>query len=97
MSAEQSRVRRGLVLMALNAQYPLGLAEAALELQVGPFYAGDQRALVRDLAYLEDSGYLARKSVKVARQSVRSFEITPKGIDVVECSVTDPGVVISDG
>lgn len=94
MSDPIARVRRGMLLAALNAQYPHPLTELALELQTRAFYAGDPRAMVRDLAYLVESGYLTRAAEKLGGREFATYKITPTGIDICEGSTTDPGIEI---
>ncbi len=95
MSDAMSRLRRGLLLKALNAQYPHPMMEMAIELQTKPYYAGAPRALVRDLAYLVDSEYASRQAEKVAGATLTSYRITPQGIDVLEGSTADPGIEVA--
>lgn len=94
MPDDIARVRRGLLLTAAHAQYPHPLTELALELQTRAFYAGQPRELVRDLAYLVDSGYLTRGTEKVAAREFSIYRITPEGIDIVDGSTSDPGIEI---
>lgn len=92
---DEAPLRRGLVLLALHAQYPMALMEAALERQVMPFYGNDRRALGRDLAYLDDKGLLQATEQAVGGRTLRSFTITVDGVDVVDGTVQVPGVTIA--
>lgn len=95
--ADETRLRRGLILHALHAQFPLRLSAASLQRQVGPFYQGEAKALERDLAYLEQKGALELHSDEVGGLTVRAFSITPAGIDLVERTTTDPGITFARG
>lgn len=95
MSESQTPIRRGLVLHALHAQYPMALTQGALDRQVSVFYAGDSKAQARDLAYLAERELLRREQTEVGGQVVVAFRITAKGVDIVERLVTDPGVEIA--
>ncbi len=97
VAAEESRLRRGVVLLALHAQYPLTLAERALELQVRAFYVGTSadRNLARDLAYLEESGRILRNEDEIDGVPIRTWKLTPAGVRLAEGTETDPGVEIS--
>lgn len=88
------QLRRGLVLQALHAQYPLPLMQAALDRQLGSFYDGDARAYARDLAYLKEKGLITEDRQQVADRLLVSLRLTSAGVDVVEGTVTDPGVEI---
>jgi len=93
----ETRLRRGLILHALHAQYPMALTKSSLEKQVGPFYEGDQRALNRDLAYLEESRFLEDRSSDIADRTIHAYRITPAGVNLVEGATKDPGVHFERG
>ena len=97
MRGDPPRLRRGLILLVLLEQYPHQLARSILERHMEPAYHGQEvdREFFRDLAYLEDSGYIERSQSRFGGRSVESFKITPKGIDVAERSVEDPGVELA--
>jgi hypothetical protein len=95
--ADNSRQVRGLILSALHAQYPYPLTAIALDLQVRPFYAGDNRALVRDLAYLAEKKLIETETSTVGERQVAVTRITAAGIDVLEGTTKDPGVAGPDG
>lgn len=97
MSDSIARIRRGLLLSAINAQYPHPQVELNLELQTRAIYAGEPKAMVRDLAYLVDSGFITRTTEKIAAREITTYRITPEGIDIVEGSTSDPGIEISGG
>jgi hypothetical protein len=91
--ADNSRELRGLILSALQAQYPYPLTELALDLQIlHPFYAQDHRAFARDKAYLAEKKLIEIESSKVGDRVVSVVRITAAGVDVVEGTVRDPGV-----
>jgi hypothetical protein len=90
--ADTSRELRGLVLSALQAQYPYPLTDLALSHQLLPFYAGDAKAFLRDRQYLREKGYIEVESSRVGDREVHAIRITAAGIDVVEGAVRDPGV-----
>ena len=86
---------RGLVLQVLHTQYPLALTRVALESRVLPFYGQDSRELARDIAYLEDKGYLRQDATEVDDLRVHTFRITANGVDVGEKRVQVPGVAMA--
>lgn len=92
---DESRLRRGLVLQALHAQYPYPLTEAALSRQISVIYLGDERARARDVAYLEEKGFLQVERATVGAVTLRTFKITTAGVDVVEGSTKDAGVELA--
>ncbi len=89
-----ARLRRGLILLTLLEQYPGSLARAILERNMGPAYYGRdaERDFDRDMAYLEDSGYIEHERQSFGAHVLEAVKVTPKGIDVAERSVEDPGV-----
>lgn len=91
---EVVRLRRGMVLHALHVQYPLSLAQAALERQIAPHYMFDRLAKesTRDLAYLREKGLIAREEQKIGEAVIVTWRITPAGIDLVEGVATDPAI-----
>lgn len=91
------RIRRGLLVLALYDQYPHKLTEASLERQVGTFYAGDSRALARDLNYLEELGFIRRESETIGRRTIQAFELTASGVDLAEGTTAHAGVEIVGG
>lgn len=95
MSETQTPLRRGLVLLALKAQYPLPLTQTALDRQLGLFYAADPRALTRDLAYLSERGFLRRDSHEVGGSVFATLCLTASGVDIVERITKDPGIEIA--
>ena len=97
MSDSDFRLHRGLILLKLEAQYPFPTAEAALSQGIGPFYAGDQKRMTRDLEYLREKGYLTIEEQRVGSQNLRSFKITAEGVDLVQGSTTDAGIDIARG
>lgn len=99
MSADvnETRLRRGLILHALHAQFPMALTKSSTEKQVGPFYGGDTRSLARDLAYLEESGFLEDRSSEIGDRTVHAYKITPAGMNLVEGATKDPGVHFERG
>jgi len=90
----EARDLRGLLVLALYAQFPGFFTDQALQNQVRVFYRGDQEALVRDIAYLQRSGYLTVTEQKLGPRRIRAYELTPQGVDIAEGSTTDPGVDI---
>lgn len=90
-------LRRGILLLALHAQFPLALTRPALDRQVGPFYAHDPVQLVRDLAYLEQKGFLVQKRARIGQHVIETATLTPAGVDVVEGTTSDPGIEIVRG
>ncbi len=97
MADQVALARRGVVLLTVHAQFPYPLTRALLERAVGPFYTGVEKDLPRDLAYLEGKGLLESESAQLGHASVTSYTCTPAGIDVVEGTVAEPGIVISRG
>lgn len=94
---EMTRLRRGLVLHTLYKQYPLALADAALEASVLPAFHDDRTAYLRDRAYLADLGLIVQDGMKVAGRRLETWKLTAAGVDVVEGSTTLPGVNIGKG
>jgi hypothetical protein len=97
MSLDQLRERRGLILHSLHAQYPMRLMRTALDRNVMPFYAGEAGQFDRDVEYLRDKGYLDVEEQTLAGRSISAFKITPAGVDLVEGSTKDPGIIILVG
>lgn len=95
LSIHDPPARRGLILLALNEQFPLPMMEAALHARVAPVFLGDERAWSKDLAYLEQRGFVKRTEETVMGRKLVTFALTPDGINVAEGSVTDPGVEIA--
>lgn len=71
--AAQAPNRRGLILMALDAQYPGGLTYTSIEQQVGPFLLGEPHALDRDLAYLLEAELIKKEDVPVPTQDLLGY------------------------
>ncbi len=92
---EQIRLRRGLVLLALEANFPNALTRDALTRAVPVFTDG--RDLDRDGAYLQGKGYIDHTSSDIGGRTYHSYRILPAGVDLVEASTTDPGVRIERG
>lgn len=97
MAGDPPRLRRGLILLVLYEQYPSHLAISILERQMEPAYGPEepQRELVRDMAYLEDSGLIERSTAKFGPRTLESVKILPAGIALVEHVTEDPGVEIA--
>lgn len=89
------QMRRGIILRALRSQHPLALTQSMVEHVVGPFYAGDRGTLISDLNYLEEKGLVERHGATVARTTIVSWSVTPRGIDVVEGAIEEPGVQVN--
>jgi hypothetical protein len=86
-------LRRGMILLALHAQYPHALTQAMLERAVGPFYE-QLRGFSVDLAYLQEKGLCTSESTMVGLKVFVSYRITTKGIDLVDGAVEEPGIQI---
>lgn len=97
MSTSLAPMRRGVQLLALQAQYPGKLARAVLTQQLSAFIE-DPKDLDRDCAYLSDKGY-ATWAVEhfEGGASVLMGRITAAGIDLIDGVSTDPGVHIQRG
>lgn len=96
VSNEQRPVQRGIILLALEAQYPQALMEKALDRQVGRLFE-DGAALTRELAYLRDKGLIAATTETVAGRVLTSWTITTSGIDLVEGVSRDAAIHIERG
>lgn len=98
MSAPPSATpaRRGLILHALLAQYPLVLTQATLERQLQPFFTADPQAQRRDLAYLLERGFVERDEHSVGGRTFATWRLTSKGVDLVERVTRDDGVEIAE-
>jgi hypothetical protein len=89
--------RRGALLLSLQKQYPAALAVGLLSQQLAVFME-TPADLDRDLAYLEAKGLLHVAVQTFANgASLRMATITPRGIDVVDGSLVEPGVSIARG
>lgn len=96
MSANQRTIQRGLVLLALEAQYPQALMQKALDRQLGKLFESTE-ALDRELAYLKDKGLISAVSQELAGRTLTSWSITTAGIDLVEGTTSDPAIHIERG
>lgn len=92
--SDQLRERRGLILHALHANFPLRTMRAAIERAVMPFYVGEAAQFARDIEYLRAKGYLDVHQEHVGRSAVEAYSISPAGVDLVERTTADPGVFI---
>ena len=93
---ELNRLRRGLVLATLAANYPHQVADGLLYRQVKSYYPSDAPQFGRDVAYLAERGYLDATEDRVRGSVVKSYRITAAGIDLVERTSNDPGVEFED-
>lgn len=91
-------LRRGLVLFALEANYPLALLGRALEERVLPFYGGASaasgQAFARDLEYLAEKRLIDRTEAELDGRRLVSWRLTASGLDVVTGVSQVPGITI---
>ncbi len=94
--ADARRLQRGLVLHALQAQYPHPLTQVSLERQVQHLVqAGGE--LDQVTSYLVEKGLVEARSEKIGRISVTTYRLTADGVDVADGSVALPGVDMGIG
>lgn len=89
--ATETRLQRGLVAQALHAQYPHPLTELALEHQVQQIIL-DRAHLDRALAYLEEKGFVKRTETRIANRTIRAYQLTAAGVDLVDTTIRDAGI-----
>lgn len=96
MSALNSTaLQRGLILLALGAQYPMKLMARALRQQVAGLYP-DSKRLEADLAYLLEEDLVQEAVQIVAGQKVTSYRCTSRGYRVAQREEDVIGVEFAD-
>lgn len=88
-------VLRGSILMFLVEVYPERVEELSIAQIKYEYY--EYSDILKALAYLADRGYVDKdESPHPARptKKVRMYRATSKGMDVVEGTTTDPGVLV---
>ncbi|MCK6521847.1 hypothetical protein L6R49_10450 [Myxococcota bacterium] len=90
--AADTKMRRGLLLSALAAQYPSGLVERFITQQLAPMYGGEPRGLPQDLAYLAERKLIRRDETTALGMTIVTYTCTADGVCVNEGSAKDPGV-----
>lgn len=89
-------IRRGLLLLALHAQYPNALLRASLDGLVGAAWFGDTEAWARDAAYLQRQGLvLVDEAPLPGGRTLETWALTEAGFGLVEGAATDPAVQIA--
>lgn len=94
MASEEARLRRGLILLALEANHPLRLRRKSIDRQVSAFYGGNGTALDADLRWLEDSGFVGRALSAADGRTTAVFWLTPSGQSIATGEAQDAGVAV---
>lgn len=92
---QERRLHRGLVMHALQAQYPLPLTQTTLERQVAHFIAAE--ALPAIVHYLAELGLMEVHTERVGTIQVTTYRLTAQGYDVADGSVASPGIDMGRG
>lgn len=91
------QLARGLILMRLAEVYPQHHAESGLRGEVAEV-GGDVRGWPVHVAYLQQSGFIAVEEQTIGpayhQVTLRSFALTPQGLQVVDGHVRDPSIFI---
>lgn len=91
LNAFEARLQRGLVMHALQAQWPHCLVEMSLTRQVQALIP-DPRDLERALAYLQQRKLVELVEERVGERRIRTFRLTSDGVLVAEGTQADAGV-----
>lgn len=91
-----SAIRRGYLLKALHMSYPRPLGDRTILLfmiELGYSVADFEK----DIEYLREKGYIEmeEKKLEIYPSTIRLVKLTPKGIDLVEGTIKDNGVVFN--
>lgn len=91
----KNKMLRGQVLRTLTLFYPSPVDVAGVKsalLTRGMIVSAD---IVKVLHYLEDKGYIKISENKISEiEDSNLIELTAKGVDLIEETITDPGVDI---
>lgn len=98
ITPSRSPVLRGSILQFLAEVYPERVEELSVaQIKYEYYHYSD---ILKALEYLVDRGYLDRDEQPHparAHEKVRLYRATSKGIDLVEGTTGDPGVVVDRG
>lgn len=86
--------RRGIILLYLHDRFPGSFAFSQLRKTLNFLCNGNE--LRRQLAYLEERGFVAHESIHVGNVTVETFALTADGVDVVGGVISYTGVSIPD-
>lgn len=91
LDAAEARLQRGLVMHALQAQWPHVLVEQSLQRQVQALIP-EPRDLERALAYLQGRKLMELVEERVGERRIRTYRLTADGLLVAEGTSSDAGV-----
>jgi DNA-binding PadR family transcriptional regulator len=86
---------RGAILQMMNALGPTTAEENAIIAAYYQYYKPQE--IRRSLQYLVDSGYLELTRIPhpfLRHEKIRSYRITPKGINLIEGDAEDVGIAV---
>lgn len=95
MENERVKTLRGDILQFMFGIYDSRAAESSVITAYYAYYHPDQ--IRKALAYLTDSKYLECEATRhpfKALEKVKYYKLTPKGINVIEGSLADPGIFV---
>ncbi len=88
---------RGQILDFLKRVYPREVEELSI---ISVFYQYHQdKDIKQALHYLADKGYIEKKEIShpyQRRKVIMLYKLTPKGIDLLENTITDDGVILPE-
>lgn len=93
----QNKQIRGHILRILHLSYPQPLATRVIDVCLVDAGLGvSQTALNGQMKYLQDRGYIELKEteLKSINQMMSIVSLTSQGIDLLEKTITDPGVML---
>lgn len=95
---KQAAIRRGYLINALHMTYPQPISDRTallLMIELG-FSSAD---FEKDVAYLSEKGYIEveDKKFEILPGTLRLLKLTPKGVDLVEGTIKDKGIVFTNG
>lgn len=93
----QNKQARGQILRVLQFSSPQPLSFQIIEVCLIDAGLGmSPAALDGQIKYLQDKGYIECKEteLKSIHRTIRILALTPKGVDLLERTISDPGVML---